>query len=426
MKLDRRRHGWLLVGVLAAALALRCAAAVVWQQQLEGRFRFGDSDSYWVLAQSIVRGDPYEYGGPTARVFRMPGYPLLLAGWFTVLGDDDPPVLSVRLLGAALGTLTVGFVYLLGKQIGGSRLGLLAAALCTVYPGAIATSIVVLSEPAFCPLLVAQLTLFVAAGRTSAARDAVLLCALAGALGGAATLMRPSWLLFTPLAALMLISCDGQRRRRIMQGVAVIVALVVVITPWWIRNYSVTGRFVPTTLQVGASLYDGLHPGADGSSDMAFLPNARREVRRAIGDVDRAEFEYRLDRHLRNAALDWAFAHPGDAAQLAGTKFLRLWNVWPNAEEFSSFPLRAVTAVGYLPLIVLGGFALWRGPRCRGGWWVCWLPVLYFTALHVVFVSSLRYREPAMLAWIVLAAAAVVHLGAANDTSRSLTEQRGS
>jgi hypothetical protein len=39
---------------------------------------------------------------------------------------------------------------------------------------------------------------------------------------------------------------------------------------------------------------------------------------------------------------------------------------------------------------------------------LCGLPAIYFTLLHMVFVSSIRYREPAMLGLIVLAAGVLV------------------
>ena len=58
----------------------------------------------------------------------------------------------------------------------------------------------------------------------------------------------------------------------------------------------------------------------------------------------------------------------------------------------------------YAPLLALGLVGVWRyTPR---GWpyVLAWLPAVYFTLLHMVFVGSIRYREPAMLALIVLAA----------------------
>jgi hypothetical protein len=57
---------------------------------------------------------------------------------------------------------------------------------------------------------------------------------------------------------------------------------------------------VPTTLQVGASLYDGLHEGATGASDMRFVPavTARERAEEAPNEPD--IFEVRVDRQLEN------------------------------------------------------------------------------------------------------------------------------
>jgi hypothetical protein len=174
--------------------------------------------------------------------------------------------------------------------------------------------------------------------------------------------------------------------------------------PWWMRNAQITGRFVPTTLQVGASLYDGLNPDANGASDMRFVETfaalERAEPPQATDDV----FEYRLDRRMADSALNWAWAHPGRAGQLAWIKFTRIWNVWPNETAFRSWPARLILLFTYVPLLVLSLIGAWRFTAWGWPYTLAWLPAVYLTMLHVVFVGSIRYREPAMMALAVLAA----------------------
>ncbi len=176
------------------------------------------------------------------------------------------------------------------------------------------------------------------------------------------------------------------------------------MVPWWIHNAQVTGRFVPTTLQVGASLYDGLHPQATGGSDMRFVPEFVARQRAEANVIDAGEFEYQLDRRMWQASLDWARQHPARVLELAGIKFLRMWNVWPNEPAFRNWLLRLALMATYGPLLILSLIGVWRFTPWGWPYLLAWLPAVYLTLLHVIFVSSLRYREPAMLALAVLAA----------------------
>jgi 4-amino-4-deoxy-L-arabinose transferase-like glycosyltransferase len=393
---------WLAL-LLLVALAVRLGAAVVWERRAAGQFLFGDSESYWELGRAIAEGRPYQYGDPPARVFRTPGYPLLLAPLF-LMGGGDPPVFWARAENAILGTLCVAAVWWLGRSLFDERCAWIAAAIAAVYPGAIALSGLVLAETPFCLLMLVQLALWAAACQAQTPRAACAFALAAGLAAGAATLVRPSWLVFTPLAGLVGIAFGAGRARQAAVAGAMLGGLVLVMVPWWARNAAVTGRFVPTTLQVGASLYDGLNPQATGASDMRFVPRFTEHVRRQPGEP----LEVYLDRRMREQALSWARQHPGEVGRLALVKLCRLWNLWPNEPSLSTWPVRIVVALGYVPVLLLGLCGAAGTIRRGVPYWLCWLPAVYFTALHVIFVSSIRYRQPAMLGLIVLAAGAVV------------------
>ena len=394
---------WVLA-VLLLAFAIRSVAAITWQSRLAdpATFALPDSATYWELARTIANGEPYQYGSSESRVFRTPGYPAILSILF--FGRTDPPVVWARLAGAFLGTLTVAAAMLLARLLFNRRVALLTGWLVTLYPGGIGLSVLVLSEAPFCPLMMGQLVFWVLAWKSSSFSRQITWSGLAGVTAGLATLMRPSWLLFTPFGLLLLLVVQSERRRQLAIAGTMLASLCLTMTPWWIRNYRVTGTAVLTTLQVGASLYDGLNPQATGASDMSFTHKIYWDLK-TQPVAEQELFEVRLDRHYRELVWRWVWQEPGRVTSLAGVKFLRMWNIWPNSAEIGSVWTYRLMTLAYLPLLILSLVGAWKFARLDHPAILCLLPAIYLTGLHVIFVSSIRYRQPAMLVLIVLAAA---------------------
>ncbi|MEX0978060.1 MAG: hypothetical protein WDZ48_04375, partial [Pirellulales bacterium] len=190
---------WIVI--LAVALVARLAVGAWWQSRLDDArpFYFGDSAGYWELGRTIARGEPYQYLSPDARVFRTPGYPLLLAGLYLMF-PGEPPVMMARALSAVLGTVAVGVAGWWATQLFDARAGRIAGWITALYPGSVAMGVVVLSEAPFCPLMLAHLAIWGQAWRAATRRGVIAWSSAGGAAAAAATLVRPSWLLFALFA----------------------------------------------------------------------------------------------------------------------------------------------------------------------------------------------------------------------------------
>ncbi len=430
----RRTTAALTVAILIVAGVIRLSAAAYWHQAAtrEGKlFRLGDSHSYWVLAETIANGRPYQYGSEHASIFRAPLYPLCLA-WWTRTADPQAAVWSARCMGCALGTLSVGLAMWLARQLGGTRPMLLTGLLAAIYPGAVGMSIVILSEAVFCPLMLGHLACWQFGWRSNHPKAWWRAGILAGACAGLAILARPSWLLFTPMLGGCGLLFGPHRKQHATILIATVIGISATMLPWWVRNAFITGRFVPTTLQVGPSLYDGLHAGATGASDegMDFMQEFVRQQQQADTQSPKPEstFEYRLNQRAQRAAMEWLVSHPGEALVLAIKKFSRTWSLWPNGGEVGSSILRGsltVGCAGLLALAIVGSFRMRKrnrghsisdASRTTWMWSVYWMPCVYFTLLHMIFVASIRYREPALLVLTIIAGQAALRtdLGAPN------------
>ncbi len=423
----------------------------------EARFFFGDSDSYWRLGRTIAFGRPYRFDEERRwQIFRTPGYPAILAPLFWIWGEN-PPTIAARIQGACFGALNVALVVFLTLRLFGSHsrkrktLALLSGCFVALDPTLILQSVLILSEESFLTFaLLQQISALDLARKLGIipypSRDVdsfdplksqVLWftpreyslrrlfgdASLLGVVTACAVYIRPSWLYFLPFeAAILLIArrffgnaheIDDFHyspwanfflwKKVAFAACCVGVLFFCVMAPWIRRNYELTSRFIPTSLQTGASLYDGLNPNATGASDMSFVDVFREAEKNSPSDSPTVHFEVRLDERMKKAAIDWVKENPCETAKLALVKFYRLWAPIPREPAFSSLGLKIALFVSFTPVFVLGICGFIRSLRRRGAAWFLLAPACYLSILHTIFVSSIRYRTPVLYGFSILA-----------------------
>lgn len=110
------------IGLLLLALALRIGFVLVQQPG----FYFEDSLDYDRAARALL-----ETGHFNTRYYRLPLYPMFMAGCYGLFGTG---LLPLRILQALIGAATCGLVWLTGRRLFGSRPGLLALFGAAVFP----------------------------------------------------------------------------------------------------------------------------------------------------------------------------------------------------------------------------------------------------------------------------------------------------
>lgn len=403
-----KRLKYILLFVLLISALIRCGLAVYVQRQLDQQPERtyvieGDADGYWKLAQTLVHGEPYSIYTPPRRVLRMPGFPLFLAGAMSIVGEDH---FRVRLILALTGVVACFVVYLLGKELVNETIGVIAAGLMAISPVMAGFSVLFLSETLFAVTMLFSLWVLVKLAKVSFEVEdqfrGRLWSVLAGVSLAVAYYVRPSWLLIVPAAVLILTVCaQGHRSVALQRSALLIVGFAVMLAPWVYRNYRVTGHFVPTNLWSGPSLYDGLNPRATGDSDMTFFDQERV--------LDRMS-EYEMNRHYTQRAVEYARQHPGRVVELMGAKLVRYWKPWPNASQFQSWWMMLAVSALFLPILFFAGYGAWVSRNQYLLLLITLGPIIYFSLIHLIFVSSLRYRLPAEYSLYILSAVGVYQM----------------
>ncbi len=389
--------GLAIVAAIIASMAIRGALMAA------GTRPFDDPDNYLPLSRSLAAGQGLALQGrPTA--YRPPLYPILLAPIVTVARERA--LTAIAVFHILLGGATAGMTAVAARRWGLSRWRVIAAT------WVVAIDPVLAWQSRF--IMTETLTAFLSASALAALtiprwRGSVL----GAALLGLASLSRPSMLPGVVLVVIAgLVVSPGAYSDRLARCGTMALTLILVLSPWAIRNALIFGEPVWTTTHGGYTLAlannevyyrDVLNgpPGGvwRGHDQWLWWDSVNRETS--------GMSEPRADRFLRNRVIELAIAQPLTFLRAGLQRLGRFWSLAPAGAIYSPI-VRLATAVWTLPLWIALGLGLAR----RSLW--CWpqlaapLLVAGLSLVHTVFWTDLRMRAPIVPAIALVAASAAL------------------
>lgn len=395
-----------------------------------------DSLDYIRLARSLTETFTFGHNG-VAEIFRVPGYPVLLA----LASLTGHLTATTVLIQVALGVATVALVYAVAAGSGDERLALVAGWIAVFEPSLVMYCGRILSETLFTALLATSLFVWLRRDISPGSRAAAV-----GVLASAAALVRPVGY-FVPLvyAVSALVTRRAEPWAARLRSAVIIVAVSAgMLGLWHARNARVAG-FWGFSGQADRQAYltsdAWLTAEAEGRSFAEVRSDFTESIRRATGDAD--DRGVRFTREARRRGLRFLQSHlfPVLRLQLTGSLLVLLEPPRDNIvvfgadERFTELrgsvlhsPLQALTSLiaqrrsAIVWLMVLGAYwlsflilagvgiiRLWAMPALRQ--YLGLAPALM--AGYLLFASGgyfgqARFRHPLMPILSIIAAAGVL------------------
>ena len=371
-----------------------------------------DRDAYLTYARTIAAGKGFRStpnGAPSA--FRPPLYPLVLA-FFMWVGISSG---GVAFLNIICGGVTVWATCRIGENIGLKNWSLFAALLVAVDPLLVRYASMPMTETFF-TTLVSLLFMATTSACCQQTPPSSKIQFGIGVLFGLTALCRPTIWAFGGLIFLFWFSkqfIEWKASRlsflSIRQQVPkwIISGIVIVVSPWVIRNAIVLRSPILMTTHGGYTLLMGNNShfwndvvkkpwGTTWSHEQ--LSHWQKSVDAAMqNDPHPPLSEAATGDWMTRRAIANIKANPTDFMRASWFRLLRFWNNQPQGNAAASVPFLLLIAVKthYLFVFIMlltGLFFLLRNKQWN------WLPllllILSFTIVHSVFWSNARMRIP--------------------------------
>jgi 4-amino-4-deoxy-L-arabinose transferase-like glycosyltransferase len=352
-------------------------------------------DNGWMVAPPKK---PSSYGGFT--------YPALVTMvYYLTGGPHQIPVYLIQILLAALSVVSVGQ---LGKRLFGGDAGILAAGLFGLSPFVVWSSVAMMTEAVFLPLMCLAIWMLVEA----IDNDSIELWIAAAIFSALACLSRSALLYFLPIALLpwlFLRKSAVSLAARCRGPVIFSCVFACTIAPWTVRNYQVHHRFLLLDSKAGASLWQYNNPNmiaeiglrsAMGEPPVPVMPGLT--VTNGGNEVDQ-------DQAYKQLTRDYVLQQPGHFLSVLFCRGIIAISPLPLTNASTQNILIGLVWKGSVLLLAILGWILLR-PRWRTGAGVVLGLPIYWWLLQVLSGPGQRYRLPVDFAYAILAAGGLVWL----------------
>jgi 4-amino-4-deoxy-L-arabinose transferase-like glycosyltransferase len=419
-----------LVGAVVGGVALRLLW-VIWATRTPTQLR--DPAEYLRIASGFGHGHLPRFADLDPSAYWPPGYSAILAP-FVAVADRTAwfsPAFAASLVNVVAGGMTIVLTGLLAERWIGPRARNPAAWLVALCPALIYWTSTAHTETVFTTLF---LGLIVLCGQ-AVDRGETRRWALIGIVFAAAFLVRSPAVIILVVPLLVVRSTTGRWRGALRPTGTVLVASLVLLIPWAVRNGVQVGVWSPASTNNAAAACFGHHDDAEARWDPSRLtPEIQDDCyghRSPFSDARLAPFyedagvtipddlpppdEPGWYRHAMGRAIRWAASHPVEEVTLSAGKVAVTWGsegqVVDGARNYAEpgWAGRWHDPLGLaadLWLWIVGGLALLGlvlDPRCRRALPV-WVPIVLFTVAIVGGVAEPHYRYPVVPLVAVLAA----------------------
>lgn len=379
----------------------------------EGLWAYNNDDTKYIrAAATLLETGMLTYNYPDEpTVFIMPGIVFVLAPFVHYMGQEGT-IWAFKIFQLILQALNLYLIFLIAQKVFGNKVGLLALAISATYVANFYAVNVVLTEVIFLTLFLALIlsTLKAIEGPTKKAYAA------AGWWWALAMLFRPSIALF-PIVILIIWLVKRYTLTDITRYTFTVLGiLVIVLAPWWTRNFVQFGQFIPLTLSSGNPMLQGTFMYG------VYTPNPAEEAL-----IDWSRFEAPniegLPREIASNTQELAMARfrMGELFRQQPWEYLRFYTIDKTIAQwrvpfvwYSMFGLDmehiitqhlAIMAFFLIGLVMV----LWDKHRSTYSLFLI-LTLLYFNVIHLLFLPFSRYMYPVMSIAIIFAAYCIIQV----------------